>query len=77
MARLPSTLLSFAEQSLGPCVLVTALAGGEHDERVERIRDARGREYFAKRHPSAEKHRREVHAYRHWAPALGASAGAQ
>jgi hypothetical protein len=74
MARLPSTLLSFAEQSLGPCVLVTALAGGEHDERVERIRDARGREYFAKRHPSAEKHRREVHAYRHWAPALGACA---
>lgn len=70
MAGQPSALRSFAEQILGPCELVTPMAG----ERVAWIRDALGRGYVAKLHPGAEKHRREVHAYRCWAPALGASA---
>jgi phosphotransferase family enzyme len=68
-----SALHSFAEQALGPCHLVTPLAGGE-GKQVARIRDDRGHDYFAKRHTSAEKHQREVHAYQRWAPVLGSGA---
>jgi hypothetical protein len=71
MAAQAAALLSFAEQILGPCELVTSPTAGD---RVALIRDARGRDYVAKCHSSAEKHRREVRAYRCWAPALGARA---
>jgi hypothetical protein len=67
-----SALHSFAEQTLGPCHLVTPL-GGE-GKQVAWIRDDHGRDYVAKRHTSLEKHRREVHAYRRWAPVLGSGA---
>lgn len=64
-------LRSFAEQILGPCELITPPRASEC---VAWIRDALGRDYVAKCHPSAEKHRREVRAYRCWAPALGTRA---
>jgi hypothetical protein len=70
MTGLPSVLRGFAEQSLGPCQVVATLTGSQGGAGVVRVRDARGFEYIAKRHGSAEKHNREVHAYRRWAPAL-------
>lgn len=74
MARPPSALRSFAEHAVGPCELVTSPAGGGDDAGAARVQDTSGREYIAKCHSSPEKHNREVHAYRCWAPALGASA---
>jgi hypothetical protein len=35
---------------------------------------AAGEEYVVKKHADRDKHDREVHAYRHWIPALGSSA---
>lgn len=67
-----SALHRFAEQALGPCEVAASPAGSPGSGFVFRIRDSRGREYVAKRHTTASKHAREVHAYRHWAPALGA-----
>jgi hypothetical protein len=69
-----SALHHFAQQALGPCELATAAADGPDSRFVVRIRDSRGGEYIAKRHTSARKHAREVHAYRRWVPALGTGA---
>jgi hypothetical protein len=70
MAGPASALRAFAEKAIGPCELDDQPAHG-HDGHVTRIRDAHGREYVAKRHATVGKHNREVHAYQHWAPALG------
>src|SRR5215831_5952052 len=67
-------LRGLAERHLGPCRLVALLGGDRPGQRVARFRAADGRECIAKQHSAAEKHRREVHAYRRWAPALGANA---
>ena len=74
MPDLTSALHRFAEQALGPCELATSPPGSTDSGLVVRIRDSRGHEYIAKRHTTAGKHAREVHAYRHWAPTLGARA---
>jgi hypothetical protein len=74
MPDLTSALRSFAQQAVGPCALVASPTGSPDGGFVFRFRDSRGREYIAKRHTTAGKHAREVHAYRHWAPALGAGA---
>jgi len=67
-------LRGLAERHLGSCRLMALPGGDRPGQRVARFRAADGREYIAKQHSAAEKHRREVHAYRHWAPALGPSA---
>jgi len=70
----PPALRGLAERHLGSCRLVALPGGDRPGQRVARFRAADGREYIAKQHLAAEKHRREVHAYRRWAPALGANA---
>jgi hypothetical protein len=74
MPDLTSALRRFAEQALGPCELATSPPGSTDSGPVVRFRSSRGHEYIAKRHTAIGKHAREVHAYRHWAPALGARA---
>jgi hypothetical protein len=64
-------LHAFAESRMGPCEVASQTVAGGHSGRVARVRDGHGREYIAKQHSTAEKHRREVAAYRHWAAALG------
>lgn len=67
-------LRGLAERHLGSCRLVALPGGDRPGQRVARFRAADGREYIVKQHSAAEKHQREVHAYRHWAPALRANA---
>jgi hypothetical protein len=67
-------LRDLAGRHLGPCRLVALPGGDRPGQRVARFRAADGQEYIAKQHSAAEKHRREVHAYRRWAPALAANA---
>lgn len=67
-------LRALAERHLGSCRLVAPPGGDRPGQRVARFRAADGRQYIAKQHSAAEKHRREVHAYHRWAPALGANA---
>ena len=63
-------LYAFAESRLGTCDLAGLVAVGKRGGQVVRVRDGHGREYVAKQHSDEEEHRREVHAYRHWAAAL-------
>lgn len=74
MTQLSDQLRDIAERSLGPCDLISAVPGESQPVRVALFRDLRGAEYIAKHHTSEQKHRREVHAYRSWAPVLGGSA---
>lgn len=74
MPDVTSQLRGFAEQALGLCELATPPGDGPDSGFIIRIRDSGGREYIAKRHASAGKHAREVHAYRHWVPAIGTGA---
>jgi Phosphotransferase enzyme family len=61
--------MEFAEQILGPGVVVTGQC--QQAATVVQVRDARGNEYILKHHGSETKHAREVRAYQQWAPALG------
>ena len=44
------------------------------DALVLQVRDGAGTIWFAKRHRQADRHARELAAYRHWVPALGSRA---
>jgi Phosphotransferase enzyme family len=66
-----AALHAAATRLLGPCT-VTALLGTA----VARITTETGEELVVKQHATRSKHKREVHAYRHWAGALGSSAPA-
>lgn len=73
MPGLASELHRFATGVLGSCELLTPPGAGLDSPNIALVRDRRGGEYIAKRHATAIKHKREVHAYRRWVPALGAS----
>jgi hypothetical protein len=67
-----STVLhGVAARLLGSCT-VTAVLGPA----VARVATESGDEFVVKQHATRSKHEREVHAYRHWAGALGSSAPA-
>jgi hypothetical protein len=61
--------LEAAARLIGPCEITEALGPA-----VARISARSGEEYVVKKHAHLNKHDREVHAYRHWTPALGSSA---
>ena len=61
--------LEAAARLIGPCEITEALGPA-----VARISARSGEEYVVKKHADRDKHDREVHAYRHWTPALGSSA---
>jgi hypothetical protein len=61
--------LEAAARLIGPCEITQALGHA-----VARISARGGEEYVVKKHADRDKHDREVHAYRHWTPALGSSA---
>jgi Ser/Thr protein kinase RdoA (MazF antagonist) len=61
--------LEAAARLIGPCEITEALGPA-----VARISARGGEEYIVKKHADRDKHDREVHAYRHWTPALGSSA---
>jgi hypothetical protein len=54
---------------------VVADRSWDHGEAfVVQVRDGDGATWFAKRHRRADRHARELAAYQHWVPALGARA---
>jgi len=61
--------LEAAARLIRPCEITQALGPA-----VARISARSGEEYVVKKHADRDKHDREVHAYRHWTPALGSSA---
>ena len=61
--------LEAAARRIGPCEIKEALGPA-----VVRISARSGDEYVVKKHADRDKHDHEVHAYRHWTPALGSSA---
>jgi len=61
--------LEAAARLIGPCEITETLGPA-----VARISARSGEEYVVKKHADRDKHDREVHAYRHWTPALGSSA---
>jgi len=61
----------YAERVLGACQVVGDRSWAHGEACVIEVRDAVGVRWFAKRHRRADKHRREVGAYRTWVPALG------
>jgi len=61
--------LEAAARLIGPCEITEALGPA-----VARIFARGGKQYVVKKHADRDKHDREVHAYRHWTPALGSSA---
>lgn len=61
--------LEAAARLIGPCEITQALGPA-----VARISARSGEEYVVKKHAGRDKHDREVHAYRHWTPALGSLA---
>jgi Ser/Thr protein kinase RdoA (MazF antagonist) len=61
--------LEAASLHIGPCEITETLGPA-----VARISARSGEEYIVKKHADLDKHDREVHAYRHWTPALGPSA---
>jgi hypothetical protein len=63
------TALEAAARLIGPCEVMQALGPA-----VVRVITSSGEEYVVKEHADRDKHDREVHAYRHWTPALGSSA---
>lgn len=73
--RLPDDgVRAFAERAVGRISswADTSSAGGT--SRVWRAVRASGGTWYVKQHPSAGFHEREVHACRHWVPALGSRA---
>ena len=60
--------LEAAARRIGPCEIKEALGPA-----VVRISARSGDEYVVKKHADRDKHDHEVHAYRHWTPALGSS----
>lgn len=65
----PDALRTAARHLLGPCTLEAVLGPA-----VVRVATGPGRQYVVKQHATRSKHEREVHAYRRWTAALGASA---
>jgi hypothetical protein len=61
--------LEAASLHIGPCEITETLGPA-----VARISARGDEEYVVKKHADRDKHDREVHAYRHWTPALGPSA---
>ena len=69
-------LLEFVERVLGAVELLSDCSWGHRLSSVLRLRDASGMVWFVKRHGDSARYRREVAAYRDWAPALGDAAPA-
>lgn len=65
---IPPILHETATRLLGPCEVTAVLAGG-----VVRVTAASGEDFVVKQHLNRPLHDREVHAYHHWASALGSS----
>ena len=61
----------YVERVLGPCQVAGDRSWVHGESCVIEVRDVAGVTWFAKRHRRADKHRREVGAYRTWVLALG------
>lgn len=67
-------LLAACEPTLGPVTLARDMSWPGNGNRVAEVRDTAGRSWVAKMITSADGYRRELLAYRNWAPALGQGA---
>lgn len=71
----PAELLAACERVLGPVALVTDRSWPLGDNKVVEVSDSRGRLWIAKT-VRQDSYERELHAFRHWVPALGDAAPA-
>jgi Ser/Thr protein kinase RdoA (MazF antagonist) len=72
--HLPSELLAFAAQVLGPSELIADCSWGHRMSSVMSLRDRTGATWFLKQHTDRERYLDEVAAYHRWVPALGSRA---
>jgi hypothetical protein len=68
--HVPSDLLAFAAQVLGPSELVADYSWAHRMSSVIRMRDRDGATWFLKQHKDRERYLTEVTAYHRWVPAI-------